>query len=173
VRLEEFRAFQTVADDLEHLARSLPNAGNKMYSSMSNKELQAETLKFVNRLGLFVAQNKQKEDEMWNTSHLQSFTTNREVMLQRFTQRERDYDRLRGTQKAEYSKSFRVEAFILREFLLSRFANGSAPSIPRGFGLKSRTADDLSYFAWSADAGRFEFVSESLEVLASRLPIGR
>jgi hypothetical protein len=85
VRVQGFRAFQTVADDLEHLARLLPNVGNKMYSRMSNKELQAETLKFVNRLGLFIAQNKQKEDEMWNTRRSQSFTTNREVILQSFT----------------------------------------------------------------------------------------
>ena len=170
VRPQDFRGLQTAPDDLEHFARSLTNAGNKMYSRMSNKELKAETLKFVNRLGLFIAQNKQKEDEMWNTALSQSSTTNREVMRQRFTQRERDYDCPILTQKGEYNKSFRVEALILRDVLLSRFTKGSAPSIPRGFGLRSRSADDLSYFAWCADAGRFEFVSESLEVLGSGLP---
>ncbi len=165
-----------VNSELERLALLLPRPGNLLYSRMGNRQLQTETFNFVGRLRdftiLWQAKVRLLEDAQSNKRVSEAMATNRIVMMQRWNQERKEENTLRREHRAEFVKSFHAEALILREELLSRYPKDDSPPSPRQLGARPRTiADDLHFFQWCSNVGRFDFIADTLEVLAKQLPV--
>jgi hypothetical protein len=102
-----FQRYWIVPDALEKMASTLPEAGNIIYSELSNNELKNETFKVV-----------------------QGITELRSLSYVGFSEQERV--RQDEAMSEQYVKTFRVPALMLDGELESRFPTGKCPRVMHG-----------------------------------------
>jgi hypothetical protein len=146
--------YREVPDALGTLARTLPNAGNTIYTDLNNKQLREETIRLVQQIRTLPA-NRVQRSSAWD----RYVATTNQAERSRFWIVEDQESRKREDKIAkEYTDRFRVAAMMLQEELVERFPKGNRPVVRHGIFMM-----DPAFFT-------YEEVPATLEKLARTLP---
>ncbi len=125
------------------------------FTKLTNKELQAKSLKLVQELRTFLSEREKRQREILFSGWRQNYKNLTEEQRQKAWNEETKTSMIDSLQtNADYDAKFKVDAILLRDELLSRLPKGSKnereyrtyehPTNPIGMGM---VADDLERMA--------------------------